>query len=352
MCTIAGYVGSKRAAPILIDMLRKEEGIDSGYYTGIATIHQGEIHYRKLVGDLEHLLRKTDAADLPGCVGFIHSRTPGKPWDSWAHPFTYDVDGEPQLAMVLNGTGGIFKKRNTPEKMQAIARELTREGFPMSSVVDDDQKGIGLVPGKRVHPTDVRVQYVARSITRGMSATEAIADMFYHYPVEAATLMMHRSQPDAIVWCRVNFPMHLSFCEHGAYLATVPLAFPEDAGEILLLPALSTGYVYADHYTCHPFPKAPATVAPITPKVWATAYERVENAIKNGTTRGFGPLFNMEFPEADCTQKNAVSWQVISALYREGKIRIDTEWLPGLVEGARVPKSHMIWVKDEERGEV
>ena len=105
MCTIAGYVGNRCAAPILIEMLKKEEGVDSGFYTGIATIHEGKIHYRKLVGDVKQLLEKTDAASLPGTIGFIHSRTPGNPWDFWAHPFTYEKNQE-----VLK-SGGYLHKR-------------------------------------------------------------------------------------------------------------------------------------------------------------------------------------------------------------------------------------------------
>ena len=66
MCNIAGYVGERRAAPILIEMLRREEGIDAGFYTGLATIHNGKIYYRKICGTLDTLLLKTDAADLPG----------------------------------------------------------------------------------------------------------------------------------------------------------------------------------------------------------------------------------------------------------------------------------------------
>ena len=42
MCNIAGYVGSKQAAPVLLEMLKKQEGFDSGFYTGIATIHEGK----------------------------------------------------------------------------------------------------------------------------------------------------------------------------------------------------------------------------------------------------------------------------------------------------------------------
>ena len=38
MCNIAGYVGTKQAAPILLDMLKKQEGYGGGYYSGIATM--------------------------------------------------------------------------------------------------------------------------------------------------------------------------------------------------------------------------------------------------------------------------------------------------------------------------
>ncbi len=41
MCNIAGYTGSRRAAPILIEMLRREEFMDGGLCTGISSIHEG-----------------------------------------------------------------------------------------------------------------------------------------------------------------------------------------------------------------------------------------------------------------------------------------------------------------------
>ena len=31
MCNIAGYVGSRQATPILIEMMKKQEGWDAGY---------------------------------------------------------------------------------------------------------------------------------------------------------------------------------------------------------------------------------------------------------------------------------------------------------------------------------
>ena len=56
MCTIAGYIGEKRAAPVLLEMLKREESFDSGYYSGIATIHEGRLYYAKLTGRSEELV--------------------------------------------------------------------------------------------------------------------------------------------------------------------------------------------------------------------------------------------------------------------------------------------------------
>ena len=54
MCVIAGYSGNRRAAPILIDMIRKIEYFDGGYATGIATIHEGKQYRRPCNGQRGH----------------------------------------------------------------------------------------------------------------------------------------------------------------------------------------------------------------------------------------------------------------------------------------------------------
>ena len=85
MCNIAGYVGARRAAPILIEMLKRQEFYDGGMATGIATIHEGKLYFRKVLGDVETLLRETDALELPGTIGIIHSR-PGGGYLHFGHP--------------------------------------------------------------------------------------------------------------------------------------------------------------------------------------------------------------------------------------------------------------------------
>ena len=111
MCNIAGYIGERPAAPILIDMMRRQEGWNAGYYTGIATIHQEKIHCAKLVGDLEQLLKDTDAASLPGTLGLIHSRTQSGGGKEWGHPFLGGQNGRVTTAYIANGSQGMFKDR-------------------------------------------------------------------------------------------------------------------------------------------------------------------------------------------------------------------------------------------------
>jgi len=127
MCNIAGYVGSDRAAPALIEMMSRQEGWAGGYYTGIATIHEGKLHMRKVVGDLGQLLRHTDAATLPGTIGILHSRSASGGDREWAHPF---VTADGTLAYVANGYLGSFAKTTD---VNAVAARLRGAGYTFRS---------------------------------------------------------------------------------------------------------------------------------------------------------------------------------------------------------------------------
>ena len=64
MCNLAGYAGSRRAAPILLEMLRAQQAYNGGKSTGIATIHEGKIHMRKIVGNVDDLIREIPVWEL------------------------------------------------------------------------------------------------------------------------------------------------------------------------------------------------------------------------------------------------------------------------------------------------
>ena len=229
MCNIAGYVGERRAAPILIEMLRREEGIDAGFYTGIATLHEGKIHYRKLTGNLDDLLRETDAIDLPGNIGIIHSRTKSGGPDAWSHPFVSSgIEGkEPGIAYVANGNSGIFKDRD-PE-YNLLAEALICEGYKMDSEIYLEN-GIynRLSNGNMVHMSDVMCALIAKEIDCGAKPDQAMENAFTKMPGDIVGLMIEKSSPDKVFWSKISRPMNVAYASHGAYLATTTIVFPED----------------------------------------------------------------------------------------------------------------------------
>lgn len=50
MCVIAGYVGKRLASPVLLEMIERQEGLNAGYYSGVAVVEPGSLHWRKVVG--------------------------------------------------------------------------------------------------------------------------------------------------------------------------------------------------------------------------------------------------------------------------------------------------------------
>ena len=341
MCNIAGYVGTKPAAPILIEMLRKQEGLDAGCYTGIATIHEGKIYYAKVVGDLEQLLSRTDAASLPGTIGIIHSRTPGDTGDEWAHPFVCEKNGEYMTALVANGTVGCFTHRE-PDYIK-IAESLLAEGYHMRSALPSNGKKWTLTDNTRVHLTDVLCQLMSKKIVDGADTVTAMMEGYQEISIENIGLLLSVTEPDAISWARINFPMHRGVAPHGTYLATAPQAFPEDAGEPYLLPVLSAGLIKKDSFTCRRFENPPATVAPFSARVRAESYRAICEALREGgkTVPDLGKVVKPLFDEADCLQIGAAIYGALYEIDRQGRLKVERGYKPGVYEHLKAPVFYM-----------
>lgn len=340
MCTIAGYNGTKSAAPILIEMMRKLEGLDSGFYTGIATMHQGKIYYAKVAGNLDTLLASTVAASLPGTMGFIHSRTPGPKeladFAGVAHPFTAEKDGQVRTALIMNGCGGIFKGTFD---VSGMAQRMIDQGYELKSY-HETIGNTALPGGGFAHGTDVRCQLTDSKIAAGMDMAEALQETFTQMPCEAVSLAMSVTEPNAIAFARLVMPMHVALTDHGVYMATGPLALPKDAGDYTLLPPMSYGKVWKDGFQVQKFKKYLATVAPITPQVMAAAYAYLEEALqepKPFTETGVSEVLQNLYPSADCTQRWTVAYQVISEFYRQGRLHMETRYIPGKTEDLKAP---------------
>ena len=129
MCGIIGYTGSRQAAGILIDGLRKMEyrGYDSA---GIAVLYNGEIKVEKCSGRLSRLEEKisSEGAALPGSCGIGHTRwaTHGAATDVNAHPH---VSSDGRFAIIHNGI---------IENFAELREELTAGGYRFLSQTDTE----------------------------------------------------------------------------------------------------------------------------------------------------------------------------------------------------------------------
>src|SRR3954462_6765407 len=99
MCGIVGVIGTRPAAPLLLEALRRLEyrGYDSA---GIATLVDGRIERRRAPGKLANLAGVLEQGPLAGTTGIGHTRwaTHGAPTEGNAHPH-----GTALVSIVHNG---------------------------------------------------------------------------------------------------------------------------------------------------------------------------------------------------------------------------------------------------------
>jgi len=243
MCNIAGYVGNKQAAPILLEMLRRQQDYDGGVCTGIATIHEGRIHYRKIVGDVDTLIKHTDALNLPGTIGIAHTR-PGGTAETWAHAHPF-ITMEENLAMVTNGTG---RGPGYTEKTYELIKRLEAEGCEFRDGAYIEKSGFPQAKdGKFVSCVEVRMNLINKYIKEGKSTTEAMAMMAAEMYTDSVQVLLNRETPDKIYALRTTRPMAALLADGETYIATTRLAFPEDIdAEVMQLPVMYACEISAD----------------------------------------------------------------------------------------------------------
>jgi glucosamine--fructose-6-phosphate aminotransferase (isomerizing) len=128
MCGIIGYLGSKAAAPVLLEGLRRLEyrGYDSA---GIAVLHDGEMLVRKKKGKIdEGIARELTENPVAGEIGIAHTRwaTHGAPSDENSHPH---LDGSGRIAIVHNGV---------IENYEQLKKRLLKAGHVFASSTDTE----------------------------------------------------------------------------------------------------------------------------------------------------------------------------------------------------------------------
>ena len=133
MCGIIGYIGDKKAAPILMDALKRLEyrGYDSA---GISTINKNNILVEKDIGKLEEIKEKREKEKninfekIEGNVGISHCRwaTHGGVTKENAHPHT---DCKNMISIVHNGI---------IENFSELKEKLIQKGHKFKSSTDTE----------------------------------------------------------------------------------------------------------------------------------------------------------------------------------------------------------------------
>lgn len=127
MCGIVGYVGPRKAYPLLIEGLKRLEyrGYDSA---GIALIEDGSMVIQKCAGKIAILEEHLKGADFKATTGIAHTRwaTHGEPTDLNAHPHT-GMSGK--IAVVHNGI---------IENYLTLKEALKREGHVFRTDTDTE----------------------------------------------------------------------------------------------------------------------------------------------------------------------------------------------------------------------
>ena len=192
MCGIVGYVGSKKATPILIQGLKRLEyrGYDSA---GVALLNGGGIHVVKRAGKIRELEKAVAAAPSAATCGIAHTRwaTHGAPNEPNAHPHT-SSDGE--IALVHNGI---------IENADVLRTQLQKEGYQFASETD----------------TEVVVHLIDYLWRDGQPLETAVAAALRQVDGAYGIAVISSRDPDKIVVARNGSPLLIGVGQNGEMLA-------------------------------------------------------------------------------------------------------------------------------------
>ncbi|MBQ3072302.1 MAG: hypothetical protein IJD20_03305 [Oscillospiraceae bacterium] len=323
MCNIAGYAGNRSAAPILVEMLRAQEDYDGGMSTGVATIHEGKLYHRRVVGDVDTLLRETDVLDLPGTIGIAHSRPGGAVAGKALYPC---LSNDKASALVVNGT--LLGLATRYDRHESVLRELEAAGYEFVTAHEPVRRSTTISDGRAVMNPEIRVLRMEDLLKQGMAPADAMARMSTELYKDNATVFLSTHFPDSIFALRISRPL-VSVMDHGeTYLATTRFAMPKHLQErAVVLPLSHACELRRDGVTVHPARIEEEPVCEITPFMYAEGYRFLEKRLRSadapldfdsiGFRKGIADLW----PEKhDVTQAAHLLYELIYQFEQEGRL--------------------------------
>jgi glucosamine--fructose-6-phosphate aminotransferase (isomerizing) len=206
LCSIIGYLGSKEAAPLLVNALRRMEyrGYDSA---GVATLSEGRIVLSKGVGKVEQVNTSKQLDTLPGSIGIGHTRwaTHGGVSEANAHPH---MSWSGKIAIVHNGI---------IENYEELKAEVGARGYLFRSQTD----------------SEVIANVLQCNRDLGMTVEESISETLRELKGRYAFVAL--MDDGTLVGARNHAPLILGMGKHGIFVASDIMGFVEEADEVIYL---------------------------------------------------------------------------------------------------------------------
>ena len=193
MCGIVGYIGTKKAVPVLIKGLLSLEyrGYDSA---GICVLNNDILNVVKSKGRVKNLESNPELPNLTGSIGIAHTRwaTHGIPSNENSHPH---LDNSKEFAVVHNGI---------IENYTELRKMLEKEGYTFISQTDTE-----------VIPNLISYYYkTEKDVLKAVSL--AIKDLKGSYAIEVISPLL----PDSIIVARKDSPLVIGVGKGENYVAS------------------------------------------------------------------------------------------------------------------------------------
>jgi len=206
MCGIVGIIGTKPAAPRLLDGLKRLEyrGYDSA---GIATLENGRLDRRRASGKLSNLIKIVEADPLHGPIGIGHTRwaSHGAPTVGNAHPVAAG-----SVAVVHNGI---------IENFLEIKRELEEQGKIFETETD----------------TEAVAQLLAWEIENGASPKQAVSTVLPRLKGAFGLAILFDGDTQTLIGARKGSPLAVGKGEGEMYLGSDAIALAALTNQVIFL---------------------------------------------------------------------------------------------------------------------
>ncbi len=210
MCGIVGYIGKRKAYPILIKGLHRLEyrGYDSA---GVALINeQGQLNVYKAKGKVAELEAFCESKDTGGTIGIAHTRwaTHGEPNTVNAHPHYSESE---RLAIIHNGI---------IENYAVLKAGLMEQGYTFKSDTD----------------TEVLVQLVEYTqVNQHVDLKTAVQLALQQVIGAYAIAILDKTHPDTLIAARKGSPLVVGIGENEYFLASDATPIVEYTDQVIYI---------------------------------------------------------------------------------------------------------------------